>query len=382
MPKDKRLNLLAKFLPFILVISQAAICFADTITLKNKRSIEGIITKEEDKSVTLNVGFGTVVFQRSDIESIERSNEATNALVMEKWQERYFESFPAPTTEAQKLLDDFKDIQYSREKAVRNIRKRKNILKEISELQNSLPELQDALDKVGAELKSTDSKKDVLSYNSLVVEFNSLLGKMRRQIDRLAQLQQDCRDIDSQVSEYLQQLLDFNSSVEQRCQEVTADKPSKAVRRFYKNLKRRLASMQQDLRKESVGFRREGPDILIEALINNRFKATMLVDTGATLTVISKETAGRLGIESEEIKQTVDLIVADGRRIPAKFVTLNSVKVGELEARGVETAIVDIVLSRGVDGFLGMSYLKNFTFSIDAKGQKLILSSFEPKIKW
>ncbi|MFC1623950.1 TIGR02281 family clan AA aspartic protease [Candidatus Omnitrophota bacterium] len=59
---------------------------SDTIHLVNGRSIEGLIEKENEESVELDVGFGTVKFRMEEIESIERSRPDEAPLMRQKWQ--------------------------------------------------------------------------------------------------------------------------------------------------------------------------------------------------------------------------------------------------------------------------------------------------------
>jgi len=58
---------------------------ADTIHLKNGKSLEGLVTREDKNSVTINVGGGTVVFQAAEIERIERSAPAEAEAIKKDW---------------------------------------------------------------------------------------------------------------------------------------------------------------------------------------------------------------------------------------------------------------------------------------------------------
>jgi len=78
-----------------------------------------------------------------------------------------------------------------------------------------------------------------------------------------------------------------------------------------------------------------------------------LVDTGATLVVISKQDAQRLGIDYRKGKISLAQ-VADGRTIPVYNVVLDSVTVGDLTLFNVEGTVQE-----GASSFalLGMSFL-------------------------
>jgi clan AA aspartic protease (TIGR02281 family) len=91
---------------------------------------------------------------------------------------------------------------------------------------------------------------------------------------------------------------------------------------------------------------------------------------------LSNKIAANLGINLNSDSATpVELIVADGRRIKAKMVVLDSVGVQDSEVKNIEAAILSEKETASIpeDGLLGMSFLKKFNFKIDQKNDKLIL---------
>ncbi len=70
----------------ISVICCAAKLYADTIYLKNGRSIEGVVKNEGEDFVELEFFGGTVKFRRSEIESVKRAPEEDNDLIRDEWQ--------------------------------------------------------------------------------------------------------------------------------------------------------------------------------------------------------------------------------------------------------------------------------------------------------
>jgi predicted aspartyl protease len=67
--------------------------------------------------------------------------------------------------------------------------------------------------------------------------------------------------------------------------------------------------------------------------------------------------------------------LADGRIADAKYIVIGSMKVQDAEAKRVEACVLttDVGGADMQDGLLGMSFLKNFKFTIDQKEKKLIL---------
>lgn len=103
---------------------------------------------------------------------------------------------------------------------------------------------------------------------------------------------------------------------------------------------------------------------LAEAVINDRRPARFVVDTGATLCVLSPRLAEALGVEPEPGARVIELQTVNGRA-SGRLVSIDTVRVGEAEARGVAAVIVTI--GPGVDGILGNSFLANFAVTLDAE---------------
>lgn len=58
---------------------------ADTLYLKNGRSIEGLIKKETEEKVELDVGFGTITFRKMEIDRIGKSDSGEIEEIHKKW---------------------------------------------------------------------------------------------------------------------------------------------------------------------------------------------------------------------------------------------------------------------------------------------------------
>ena len=81
MGKDK-----VKFLLILAVLFIAAPSLADKINLKNGGSIEGIIEKENEKSIDVNIGFGMITLSKSQVNDIEHSSVQDSYNIAEKWE--------------------------------------------------------------------------------------------------------------------------------------------------------------------------------------------------------------------------------------------------------------------------------------------------------
>jgi len=72
-------------LVFLILFSFLSRSNADTLYLKNGRSIEGLIKKEDADNVDLEISFGSMKFSKKQIERIERSTPAEILSIRQDW---------------------------------------------------------------------------------------------------------------------------------------------------------------------------------------------------------------------------------------------------------------------------------------------------------
>ncbi len=129
---------------------------------------------------------------------------------------------------------------------------------------------------------------------------------------------------------------------------------------------------EDDFVQYRIDYTLEKSELKVEALINGFLKTSLIVDTGASLVILPQRLVKRLYLKAE---YPLELILADGRKVKAKGFFLGSIKVGEVELRDIQAAVLEEeVLAVGL---LGMSFLKNFLLKIDPRNQKLILERFK-----
>lgn len=113
-----------------------------------------------------------------------------------------------------------------------------------------------------------------------------------------------------------------------------------------------------------------GSAAFVSVLLNHAIQAYMLLDTGATYTVVSRRLAASLSL-SEASRAT--LSTANGL-ISVPLARLQSIKVGVAEALDLTVAIQDVSMNPTVAGLLGLDFLSRFHTSIDSRKQLLILA--------
>ena len=123
------------------------------------------------------------------------------------------------------------------------------------------------------------------------------------------------------------------------------------------------------LHEDEVPLRRARGGWFAEVTMHDGRTATFLVDTGASICVISPELAAASGIEAADNAESVHLQTLSGRT-SGRMVTLPSIRVGEAEARGVKAIVHDIP---GMDGILGNTFLARFVATLDPERRVLRL---------
>ncbi len=122
----------------------------------------------------------------------------------------------------------------------------------------------------------------------------------------------------------------------------------------------------------AVPLIRAGNAFIVRALMNRRREALFVVDTGASYTSISTGLARELGISVDAGSPTVTVVTASGTiRVPVASV--ESINLGNLEARDVQVLVFDLPSGSRVDGLLGNSFLSRFHVQLDPAQGVLVL---------
>ena len=138
---------------------------------------------------------------------------------------------------------------------------------------------------------------------------------------------------------------------------------------------RRLQKIEQEVFQEEIPLQVRGRSLFANVVINQQ-SIPMVVDTGASLICLPAKLAQTLGVDASSEDPTITLVMADGRRIAARKVTLDRVRVGTFEATDVDAAVLppDAVAA---EPLLGMTFLSNFRSEVNAAGRTLKLSRVE-----
>ena len=199
------------------------------------------------------------------------------------------------------------------------------------------------------------------------VELEVEIGTIRLRMSEISRIEKFSSNENAQMQEKWQ------------VRKVKADIARKAWQEA-ESIRQEQERQRQALLPKEITMTSEDGHMIAVVRLNKTVTAQLLVDTGASVVVLSRSIGEKLGLvtalDSPDNKKMdrIKLTVADGRNVEAKYVLLDSIKVQDVEANEVETAIIldgkaDVIY----DGVLGMSFLKRFNVGFNNKDNKLIL---------
>lgn len=131
--------------------------------------------------------------------------------------------------------------------------------------------------------------------------------------------------------------------------------------------------LAENAKPTTVAIREMYSAFLVPVKING-ISATLVLDTGATQTLINPEVAARAGLEVSSGAFKVRGNTVGGRRLDVPLVRARSMSVGDASVEDIDIGIYDATPGRaGVDGLLGATFLRHFKFTVDRKNLQLIL---------
>lgn len=336
--------------------------FADILHLKNGRELEGLIESESAAELVLNFGVGSITVPKADIARIIRSPAKKRA------------AGPVGSPELDKLFDAYQSARQMHREALDARSEKESLIERQARLEEEIEELQARYKSIGAQLRGTSPQENVSRYNSLVRELNSASAELGAKTIDWKKASEEEEKAHDGAHRYWRAFIKLKKSFEASERKLAAKRLTPAQRERFQELKEGLREMEGDFTKESIASTRRGSHIVVKAVINEEVTATLLVDTGATITTISPRIAEDMRLGGAI--RGVNMRVADGRTVQADVFRLGSISVGKMKVNQTVAAVMPAP-SPGIDGLLGMSYLKNFIVEVDARRNTLYLKSLK-----
>ena len=351
---------------------------ADTIRLKNGRSIEGIVTKETETTIFLDLGVGSTSLAKTTIAAVTRSTEDENRKIRAGWKKTYFLHSGMVPEGLEALAAEFKKLVEKRDAAVLARQTLAHAPTDEAGLTADLERIQRQRIETSRRLQEADPDKDLEAYHALVVTNNTLAARYAVKHDERDTRRNSRQTALDQISRYVDSLPALEASLTNGMK-AAAQEPGDADRRyFFDRISATLKTYAREFSSATVDLSPAKSGTLVTVLVNDRVAGKFLLDTGAGIVMLSDAFARRLGLDPDGLP-SAEFIVADGRKITGRSVILGSMKLGEARAENVEAAILPSGPGADLDGLLGMSFLNRFAVHLDGAGGKLTLKQFTPQ---
>lgn len=367
------------YMLFILLL--AGVCtspglIADTVVLKNGKKFEGIIKKETSDGVTINIGLGTVSFNRNQIASIKRSKKQE---IENNWQREFATRGKFVPAGLSNFAEQFYALESSRNIALKaraeNIQlqhDRTNLFEEITAIQNEISN-------IASQFQSIIPEKNVNKYNQLVKKQNRLTSRAVIIKNALQNGNAQANTNRETISAYLTQLDDFKKGLSQ--EELQAKEwiqiPDSKISVFFSSINQQIDKFSTEFQQIEIPHKGASDHMLITARLNDRIDGVFLLDTGATYVTLSSQMAQNLNLGLSG-KNKISVSLANGSNVDAQPVVLESMQVGDARVDGVIAMVFPDAPHQDVDGLLGMSFLREFTIHLDPVNKKLVFQKFDP----
>jgi len=122
-----------------------------------------------------------------------------------------------------------------------------------------------------------------------------------------------------------------------------------------------------------IPLTRRGQHFLVDATPDDGGSLQLLIDTGASMTIVTPAALQRQGVRYRDTGRSRVFNTANGP-VRASIYILESLSVGDWYVKQLEIGVLDLGGQTGMDGLLGMNFLKHFRFFIDQNESMLRLS--------
>jgi predicted aspartyl protease len=127
-------------------------------------------------------------------------------------------------------------------------------------------------------------------------------------------------------------------------------------------------------RETSIPIEFRGSLMLLPVTVNGREHLTLLLDTGASKTILRPSVAARLGVAPPADAPRWPSQLADGRVIVIPYTRLRSITLGGLVVEDLDVGVYELLRDSGaMDGILGGDLLGHFRMTVDRQAERLEL---------
>lgn len=350
---------------------------ADEVVFKNGRSIEGIVREETDSHIVLDLGVGSMRISRARIERIVRSGAEGDDRIEDRWRDKYFLHRRYVPLSMRGLGDALRRLSDRRQEAVRAQQTLANAVQSERELRAGRRTIKQEYVEVSRLLMEAEPGNDPEAYNALVHRSNALKAALTVRDDELEQFEKRLGASVTRISAYMEQLTDVQELYESTLKRHRDAAWAPQEEMFLELAGERLAEYSAEFNELQVPAQALDGGTLVRCVINGRQAGTFILDTGAAIMSLSHAFAEAAGVDLENALP-IELVVADGRKVQAHEVVLESVAMGDARVEQVRAVVLPGVVRDNIDGLLGMTFLKHFVVRLDGGTGRLLLRRFDP----
>ncbi len=359
---------------FLLAGVLALAARADRVELTNGRSLDGVVVEDTPEEVVVSIGVGQIRLKRAQIKAIHKGTTEDQARLQETWQARYFTNPRFVPPRYADLATTFNRLEQQRQGALNALRdskavkaRQRKLMQEAGALEAEWRAAQEALLTAGAP-GSLKQPGDVQRYNALVQRSN-MAGSRRQLNGETARTVSDqLAALSGNVSNYLGALAGFEAQYA-----VAPPAADEAERIFRREMDKRRANYRHDVNTAELALEGEADRPVLTVRLNG-VAGRFILDTGASTVVLSEAFARRLNLDLRAAPR-VTISLADASTTEAACVLLNSVELDRFRSEDVRAMVLPQPPGPGVDGLLGMSFLRDYVIRYDAPNRKITLSA-------
>ncbi|MFA5147722.1 MAG: retropepsin-like aspartic protease [Candidatus Omnitrophota bacterium] len=374
---------LAMLLAFALAVVPrfSSAVHADTVFLKNKGVLKGVIKAEDPLRITLAIGTGTIKISRDEIESIEKASESENAAIESGARKKAIERgtlVPEAFEDAAKQLKNLISARKAADDAKERLDKAKETL---AAKKKKYKNLRSKFDDINKKVGGMDPQSDIRGYNRRITEMNALNTEVAAIAEDLNTLSPKIPEYEREywkaITEYGNNVGNFRLSFDRKVGDMKERGISDEEALYAGIADKAISEIEKGLNRDSVSLTKTANGMTVKAVLNGSTSCLLAVDTGASIVVISKEVAKRIETNPNETIEDVNFTLADGSTTKSDVIIVKSIRVGNSTAYNVPVAVADNPPGHGIDGLLGMSFLSNFNIKMDVANEKLVLESIK-----
>ena len=130
----------------------------------------------------------------------------------------------------------------------------------------------------------------------------------------------------------------------------------------YREVTQKLDRPEANASEATIQLVRQGNSLLIPVTFGSSVKALMVLDTGASVTMVSRNIAAKLKLQPSGWRTVSSAIGV----IQVGTIPVPEVSVQNLRVKNLTVTVQDLPVASGAEGLLGLDFLGNFKVQLDS----------------